>query len=81
MRQWCRGALSGDTPQDALQVLDVALKHSPSLRENCLSTPAALFLDEPQSLRPIGDGAQVIAAVLAHLHADSRSLLQKLTAA
>ena len=44
-------------PQDALQVLDIALKHSVSYRDEVKTFARAIFWHDPK-VKPLGNGAQ-----------------------
>lgn len=54
-----RGQGGGDVPQDAIQALDVALKHGTALKANCQAFARAFFWDDPTKVRPLGGGAEV----------------------
>jgi hypothetical protein len=54
-----RGQAGGDVPQDAIQALDVALKHGTALKANCQAFARAFFWDDPTKVRPLGGGAEV----------------------
>ena len=55
----CRGESSGaEVPQDAIQALDVALKHGTALRDDCESLARAFFFRNSPSFS-IGNGAEV----------------------
>lgn len=48
----CRGHVEQDMPQDALQALDVALKHSISYRDEVKMFARAIFWRDPTKVRP-----------------------------
>ena len=55
----CRGESNGgEVPQDAVQALDVALKHSTALRDDCDTMARAFFFHNCPSFS-IGNGAEV----------------------
>jgi hypothetical protein len=48
-----------DVPQEAIQALDVALKHGASQNPNCQSFARAFFFDDKEKIKPLGNGAEV----------------------
>lgn len=54
----CSGNLGEEIPQDAVQALDVALKHSMSYRDDVKAFARAIFWRDPTKVRPLGNGAE-----------------------
>ncbi len=54
----CRGQDGDEIPQDAVQALDIALKHSISYRDEVKTFARAIFWNDPDKVRPLGNGAE-----------------------
>ncbi|KAK9827384.1 hypothetical protein WJX81_005044 [Elliptochloris bilobata] len=54
-----RGKGGADIPQDAIQALDVALKHNTAMNPKCQAFARAFFWQDPDKVRPLGGGAEV----------------------
>ena len=59
MHEPCRGRGGPDVPQDAIQALDVALKHSTTLNPTAFSVARAFFFPDPTNTRSLTGGAEV----------------------
>lgn len=53
-----------DIPQDAIQCLDVALKHGTMLNPLCTSVNRAFFFPDPDSTHSLSNGAEVGSSAL-----------------
>ena len=60
----CRGKAKGALPQDAVQALDVALKNGASNHPDCVALPRAFFFYDPDVVKPVGGGAEVVFCTL-----------------
>ena len=54
----CRGRES-EMPQDAIQALDVALKHATMMDPRCTPVARAFYFFDPSAVRSLGGGAEV----------------------
>lgn len=57
--QYIEGFAGGDIPQDAIQTLDVALKHGTMLNPLSTTVNRAFFFPDPQATSSLGNGAEV----------------------
>ncbi len=60
----CRGDGAPDIPQDAIQALDVALKHGTLLNPLCTAVNRAFFFPDPDTIQSLGGGAEVLLLLL-----------------
>ena len=58
VRLICRGQNGEEIPQDAVQALDIALKHTVSYRDDVKTFARAIFWHDPTKVRPLGNGAE-----------------------
>ncbi len=54
----CSGGEGEEIPQDAVQALDIALKHSVSYRDDVKTFARAIFWHDPTKVKPLGNGAE-----------------------
>ena len=54
----CRGQNGEEIPQDAVQALDIALKHSVSYRDDVKTFARAIFWHDPTKVKPLGNGTE-----------------------
>lgn len=55
----CRGEGPPELPQDAVQALDVALKHGTLLNPMCTAVNHGFFFYDPRTTHTLGNGAEV----------------------
>lgn len=48
-----------EVPRDAIQALDVVLRHAAAMRPNCVAVTRALYFHDPRDVRRLGGGAEV----------------------
>lgn len=47
-----------EVPRDAIQALDVVLRHAAAMRPNCVAVTRALYFHDPRDVRRLGGGAE-----------------------